>query len=379
MGQVALSVLLVVSAGLFVRALGAGLATDPGFDADRVASVAITLDPARFDEGAARALRRDLVEEVRALPGVTDAAWSFDTPIGVGTSPTMVSVPGVDPPPGEIAYVLNAKTVGAGYFRAVGIELLSGAAFTAADDASSVRTAVVSVGFAERFFDGGAPVGQSIVVDESSVRVVGVAENVRYMLQDDTPDPLIYLSTGGAHRERMMLLFRSSSSPHELRSSIQAIVARGDPAHGPVEIRTVREALTSALLPQRVGAVFIGTMGVIALLLATVGLYGLVQYSVGRDVRALGIRMALGSGRRQILASVLRGGFALVSVGLVVGVGGAFLVTPSLSPFLIGVPPSDPLTYVSVVGLFAIAALGATILPALRASRIDPAQTLRSD
>jgi putative ABC transport system permease protein len=378
-GQVGLSVVLAVSAGLFVRSLGQGLRVDPGFDPDHMAEFTVSLDREGFDGSTARVLRRDLLGRIRALTGVPAAASTTTSPLGVARTPKRISIPGTEPPPGESGFLVDVKEVGSGYFEAVGIELLAGLPFTRADDGASQRKAVVSRAFVERFFEGRLPLGGSFEVDATPVRVVGVAEDVRYLLQDETPDPLVYLSWSPDAVARYQIVVRAASPPAELRSPIQEVVNELHPARPVVILRTARETLSDALLPQRVGAVLVGFMGTVAVLLSSLGLYGLVQYTVSRETRALGVRLALGGGRMRVLGSVLLRGASLVTIGVTLGVAAALLVAPALGPFLVGVEPSDPATYGLVLMAFAVVALGATFVPAVRAANIDPAETLRAE
>ena len=378
-GQVALSVLLATSSGLFVRALSVGLTIDPGFDADRVASIPIAFDADRYGSARATAVQRDLVREVAAVPGVEAVAWSGATPIGVGRSPRRVNVAGVEPPPGEDGFPVDVRLVGGGYFEAVGIVLAEGGPIVDVHDTSPDRVAVVSRAFVDRFFAGASPLGRTLEVDGTTARVVGVAPDARYVLQDDTPDPLVYLSFAGEPRTRAHLVFRTRADPTALARPVEAILDRVAPEARQAEVRAVRQTLSDGLFPQRVGAAVVGVMGLLALVLAAVGLYGLVQFTVSRDLRSLGIRLALGGGRGDIVRAVLKRGLLLTMTGLGIGVGVAVLVTPGLRPFLVGVRSWDPTTYLTVVLTFVLVSLAASLGPALRASRVDPVVSLRAD
>ncbi len=377
--QVALSVLLAISSGLFVRALSAGLEADPGFDADRVASVSLQFDPDRYGPDQAIDLQDEIVRQVASLPGIDAVALSASPPIGVARTPGRVVIPGVEHAPDEMGFPLDVRTVGSGYFETLGVELLRGDPIGEVHDAAPVRVAVVSQAFVERFFPGETPLGRTVEVDREPIRIVGVARDVRYILQDDSPDPLIYLSFGGRLRQRGTVLFRTQADPVEFVQSIGMVVSGVAPDLRRVEVRTVRETLSDGLLPQRVGAAVIGVMGLIALVLASVGLYGLVQYTVSRDLRSVGVRMALGGGRLHIMRSVLKRGFLLTTLGMGIGVGLAAALTPGIRPFLIGVSTWDPATYATVVLAFALVSLVACFGPALRASRVDPGVSLRAE
>jgi hypothetical protein len=269
--------------------------------------------------------------------------------------------------------------VGAGYFEAVGIELLAGEGFPVEDQGEMPSTVVVNRAFVERFLAAGDAVGRSIEIDGVTVRVLGVSRDARTLLQDDVPDPVVYLPLGPGPVTARTVIYRSEADPLALAPAVQAAIRSLLPAHPRVVIRTVRDVLSDALVPQRVGAVVVGVMGLVAVLLAALGLYGLVQFTVSRDMRALGVRLALGGARSDVAAAVLRHGFRLAAIGVGVGAAVALALTPALRPFLTGIPSWDPVTYGLVVVGFGLVALAASLAPALRASRIDPVVALRAD
>lgn len=374
-GQVAVSVVLMIATGLFVRALVAGARADPGFDADRVATFALDLSGEAGDRARAE-LRRDVVRAISRVPAVEGVAAASGPPVGVGRSPASLVVPGVIPPPEADHYVVDVRRVGPAYLRVLGIPLLSGRGIEEDDDTGVV--AVVSAALERRFGGEGTLVGSTVEVDGRDVRVVGVAADTRYVVQDDTPDPLVYLSTGGDDASLPFVTFRAPD-PSSVGERVHAAVAGVVPGYRPTRLRTGREVLAAALLPQRLGAVIVGAMGVAALFLSGVGLYGLVQFTVARDMHQLGVRLALGGGRRELLTVVLRKGVRLVLIGTALGVTAALVLAPGLSGFLSGVSPADPLTYGLVVACFGVVALVASWLPARRAMRIDAIAALRSD
>jgi putative ABC transport system permease protein len=381
-GQVAVSVVLVIMTGLFARALAEGRQVDPGFDADEVVTFAVRL-PVDMTSGRAQ-IERDLAAALEAVPDVERVARADGSPLGVARSPMFVDVPGVLPPPDEDRHVVDSRVVSAGYFETLGIELRQGRDFSREDDTGTVRVAVVSDAMANRFWPGRSPVGQTFTAGEDLVRVVGVTRDARYIVQDDTPDPLVYLSRGDP---TMPLLNFTIRGPDALGSSaalgrtdaIQRAVSSLIPGHRRVQPRTSREILDNALVPQRVGALIVGAMGIMALFLAAVGLYGLIQFTVARDTHELGVRLALGGGRSDLVAVVLRKGFRLVAIGTTIGVAIALLGAPALEAFLNGVSPSDPLTYGAVVVCFALVSMLASWVPARRAMRIEASEALRGE
>ncbi|MBT8488714.1 MAG: ABC transporter permease, partial [Gemmatimonadetes bacterium] len=366
LGQVSVSVVLVVATGLFVRAFVEAARADPGFDADQVASVLID-EPNGLKE---------LIEQLEGVPAIEAVSMADGPPVGLARSPLRVVLPGLDPPPGSDDWVVDARRVGARYLEVLGIPLRSGRDISEADADEGPRVAVVSVSFVDRFWPGETAVGRALVVGGETIRVVGVAEDARYLAQDDDPDPLVYVSLGRDLPVPPVLTLRAPS-PEELSAEIRRVVSQWRPGARPVVIQSVRTVLDRSLLPQRLGAALVGGMGLAALLLAVVGLYGLVQYSVTRQTQELAVRLALGGTGRNVLMVVVRKGLGLAVAGVFLGAGVALVVTPALSGFLGSVGPRDPVVYGVVILTFSVAALLASWLPARRASSIEPARVLR--
>jgi predicted permease len=369
--QVAVSVALVITTGLFLRALSAGARVDPGFAADEVATFVFAPE-APEDAEAQEALLRDL----RALPGVRAVSLADGPPTGVARTPMSLGLPGLEPPPGEEGWTVDVRRVGTGYLDAVGVSVLRGRDFQEADTREGPPVAVVSQAFVDRFWPGEDPLGRSIEVGAASATVVGVARDARTLVQDDTPDPFVYLSLAGTVLATPVITLRSGN-PGSLTPSVRAAVQTHAPGRPPARLVPARETLGTGLLAQRLGAVLAGGIGATALLLAAVGLYGLLQYSVSQDRQAFAVRLALGGRRTGIMGSVLRSSLALVAAGAAGGVLLAAVGSPVLSSFLLGVRPRDPLTYGAVVVLFLGVAVLASVLPARRAMAVPPAAVLR--
>lgn len=366
LGQVSVSVVLVVATGLFVRAFVEAAQTDPGFNPEQVAA---------FTVGQRDGID-ELLDDLRALPGVEDVSLADGPPVRFARTPLRIAVPGLEPPPGTDAWVVDARRVGAGYLRTVGIPLRSGRDFTDGDAEQGPPVVVVSAAFAERFWPTDEPVGRSLVVDGEALRVVGVAEDARYLAQDDEPDPLVYVSLGGDVPAAPVVTVRALN-PDRSVGDIRRVVSSWSPGSRLPSVQTARAALDSALLPQRLGAALVGGMGLAALLLAVVGLYGLVQYTVTRQTPELAVRLALGGTGGSVRMIVVRRGFGLAAAGTLLGAGLAFLLTPALSGFLGSVGPRDPLVFGVVIATFVLVAFLASWMPARKASTIEPAQVLR--
>lgn len=368
--QVAASVALVITTGLFVRALDEGRRLDPGIAAAEVGSFVFA--PSDPDPG----LVEQVLREIRAIPGVRAASIADAVPIGVARSPMVVALPGIEPPVDQDGFIVDARSVGSDYLAATGTTLLRGRDFESGSNGPP--EAVVSRAFVERFWPGLDPIGRSLDVGGVSLTVVGVAGDTRYVVQDQTPDPLVYVSMAGAVPVPVTVTFRSAD-PLALGPEVREVLGRHLPGDRDPVITTASRTLDAGLLPQRLGAALVGLLGAVALLLAAIGLYGLVQYSVANTRHDLAIRLALGGRRHTVLATVLRRGLMLVAAGAGLGVVVAALGAPLLSGFLLGISPRDPLTYGSVVVLFVAVALLASIVPASRAIRIPPASVLRGD
>ena len=375
-GQVAVSVVLTVAAGLFGRTLLVGAQLDPGFDADGVSSFVLDLDPDRVDEADRWTVTTSIVQAVENLPGIRGAAWSTSPPLEVARTPTDLVVPGVDPPPGLDRHVVDSRRAGPGYFAAAGLTLLQGRDLSTGD-AQGSPTAVVNRAFLDRFGPS-VQVGSTVEVDGVPVTVVGVAGNARYLLQDETPDPLMVLSSDQLPvRARVIYSAEEGYDVSTLSGAVQAAVLAAVPSHPRIAPRTARTRLLDALLPQRAAALLVGAMGVMAVVLAGIGLYGLIQFTVTRDLPELGVRVALGAERADLMRVVLSRGAWLVLLGIGAGLGLSLLTARGLTALLPGVSPFDPITYASVLAVFTAIALLASWFPAARAARTHPTEALR--
>jgi predicted permease len=373
-GQVTVSVVLVIATGLFTRALVEGGRTDYGFDVDRVAVFPLQHTAETLDRR--EQIERDLWRSLLDIRGIEAVAWGSMPPVGVVRSPLPVEIPGVEPPGDVDQLLVDHRVVGPGYLATVGVPLLSGRDITAEDDRSGASVAVVTEAFRRQYWAGEAAVGRSFVARGELVTVVGVAADARYIVQDETPDPLVYLSRGRRVVEVAHVAVRAID-PLGATQEIEAALGTLMPERSRLRLTRARTVFDDALLPQRMAVLIVGAMGFTALVLAAVGLYGLIQFTVSRDTNELGVRLALGGRPRHVAIVVVRKGFALAAIGTASGVGISLLLMPSLSAFLSGVSPFDPLTYGSVVACFTVVAALASWLPARRALRLDAGAALR--
>ncbi len=377
-GQVAVSVVLVTATGLFVRALAEGAQADPGYSADQLATFALSLDEWSEAPDEAQARLQQVVRETQQLQGVAGVSVSDLSLPNVARTPTPVDIPGVIPEAGQDQIIVDSRRVGADFGQVMGIPILRGRDFTETDSRIEPPVAVVSQEFVRRFWPDGDALGRTFRVRDVEVRVVGVAADVRYLVQDDSPDPFVYVSLYGQGLARPVVTVRSAT-PLALAGLIDDAVRQVVPGHARVRLVGARERLDGALFPQRIGSAIVGVMGLAALFLATVGLYGLLQFTVTRDRHELGVRLALGGSGADLLRVIVRKGLVLVGAGTLLGLAIALLAAPGLENFLVGVSPTDPVTYAAVIASFVAVALVASFLPARRAFRIQPAEALRGD
>ena len=381
--QIALSLLVLVSAGLCVRSLKKLQQLDPGFEPSRVVLMSFDLGLNNLSQPQAKAFYDQLLERVRTLPGVEAASLGLTTPLS-GRSPGM-SVERVDDyqaGPREHP-VGDFNTVTGDYFRSLGLPMLRGRDFNAADTAGGPPVVIVNEAFARRYWPGQDALGKRIFQHGpdggTATEVVGVVGTTRSRRLTDAARPAFYFPITQKPDLALTLAVRTGLEPGGTTAQLRALVKSMD-ANVPVfNVRTLAEQKDGSLSLQRMAATLLGGFGVLALLLAGLGIYGVLAYSVSRRTREIGVRMALGAQVADVLRLVLRQGIELAVLGLVIGLAGAFGATRLLRGFLFEVQPLDPVTFVSVGILLSGVALFACWLPARRAARVDPMVALRAE
>ena len=375
--QMALSIVLLVCAGLFLRNLQAATTLDKGFRSDHL--LLATMDPGLqgYDRARSEDFYRRLTERVGATPGVRAVALAEMVPLGLSESDTRVRIPGYVESPNE-SMSIQHNTVSAGYFEAMGIPLLAGRGFSTRDDSAARRVLVVNRRFAERFFQGRDPVGQTVTTRGRDYAVIGVVPTGKYQRLGEDPTPFMYFAHAQRFETSMAIHVRTSGDPALMAPALRAAVAELDATMPLSNVRTMENHLGIALLPARLAGSVLGIFGTLGLLLACVGMYGVMAHSVAQRRREIGIRIAIGAAAGDIMRMVMRDGLALVLIGTAIGLGGAFAATRLLRGVLYG-SGSDPLTLgVVPVVLVGVAAL-ATWVPARRASAVDPMVALRQE
>ena len=381
-GQMAFSLLLLVAAGLFLRALDRGRHIDLGFDTSNVAVASFDIGTYGYDDVKGRLFFRTLKDKLAATPGVVAVSYARSLPLeqeGQATDDLRIDGSAVREV-NERGTKVSSGEVDAGYFEVMRTPILEGRGFTSADDERAPLVAVVNHAFARRFWPSGA-IGRTFRRGGDEVTVVGVARDAKYAKLGERLRPYVYFATAqqkkvGFHSE---LLVRTSGEPVRLAPAIRAAVQEFDPQLPLPAVTTLSAATSSALLPQRVAAAVTAALGLVGLLLAAVGLYGMVAYSIGQRTGEIGVRLALGADRRNVLRLVVGEGMRPVAVGMAVGLVFAVGATRLLMSYLFGVSPLDAVTFVAVAAILTAVALTASYLPARRAAAMDPVRALRAE
>jgi predicted permease len=376
--QVTFSVVALACAGLFLRGLQRAQKIEPGF-ADPAHLLLVTTDfnAAGLKPEEASAVSDRLLERVRQLPGVTAAGYSTMVPLGFGGHAyANTKVEGYVPAPGE-ELSDERVIVGDGYFETMGIPILRGRAVTTEDRAGGLRVAVVNEAFARRYFPGQDPVGRRVDQGQGWATIVGVAKDGKYRELDEPPTPLVYYALRQWYASYVTLHVRTAGRPRALAETVRGSFAAADANLPFLDPRTMAEHMGAATFRQFFGASMLSGFGALALLLVAVGLYGVLSYAVAQRTRELAIRAALGASPKDMTRLVLKQGLTLTGVGLVLGTGLALAAGRLLQSWLLGASAADPLTFVGIPLLLVAVALLACLVPARRATRVDPMVALR--
>lgn len=375
--QVSLSFVLLVGAGLLLQSLYRVRNTSPGFSTREVLETTVNLVEAGYDAPRAQNFQDQLLERVKAMPGVESAALARLTPLSYRSfSSSPIAVDGYQPPPDEQP-IVEYNEVGPGYFTTIGIPLVSGREFTRADDERSVLVAIVNETMAEKYWLGRNPMGERLQVKGRWLQVVGVAKNSKYESVRETPKSFFYVPLRQNFAPDAGLNIRTRLSPDAMRVALTREVHAIDRNLALFEVLTLQEQVDRSTSAQLVAVTLVGVLGGLALLLAAIGLYGVMSYAVSQSTRELGLRMALGATPSHLLRLVMSRGLALTAAGIVAGTAVALTLTRLLGYLLYNVSPRDPLSFGSAFLVITLASLAACFLPAWRATRTDPLQALR--
>lgn len=383
-GQIALCVVLLVSAGLLTRSLIALASVKPGFDPDHVLTMQFRLPATKYSTNDRIAdMFTRAIAEVRAVPGVARAALVRATPLnGNGeTLPYEVEGSGVVDP--RRLPSAHRNIVSSDYFETLGVPRLAGRDFSADDRAGSLPVAIVNEQLAKKLAPDGSAIGKRLRVSPADgspwVTVVGVAGNMKQFQLEESPLDQIYLPYTQLPLIFTELVVRAKGDPMLVPNAVKAAIWRVDPDQPVWRIRPVTQSIEGQLGARRFTMRLLASFAIVAVILATIGVYGVMSYAVARRTQEMGIRMALGARTTQVVALVLRQGLRTVGVALVIGLGVAFVATRLIATQLFGVQRTDPLTFALAPLALGLVALLACYLPARRASRVDPVQALRSE
>jgi predicted permease len=380
MAQVALSCVLLVSGGLFLRSMQFARNAYPGFERTGLEMFSVDLGLQGYDEQKGRRFQKTLLERLGRLPGVAAVSLASPLPLDAYNESASVRVEGYVPRSENEASSSGLSRVGPHYFETMGTTLVAGRGIDERDTESSPPVAVINETMARRYWQpNGNALGRRFATSKDGpwIEVVGIAKDGKYMTFGEGPTPYIFLSQAQHYGGRVTFLLRSKESADTLVPAIRQEV-RGLDASLPIfGVRTMPQFLNRIVSVYDIGASLVGTFGVISLLLAAVGIYGVLHFAVARSTREIGIRMALGAASGDVVGLILGRSMAFVGAGLVLGIGGALAAARLIGSLLAGVAPTDPLTFVAVALVFGLVALVASAIPARRASRVDPMVAVR--
>jgi len=376
--QISLSLLLLVCAGLFTRSLQKAQQSDPGFNPDHVLLASYELTPAGYTRKTGEVFDRQVLAKLSGLPGVESVSLADFSPLSFSIHSDYLQVENYIPQPHESMEITRA-IVGPNYFRTLRTSLISGREFTEADNSESQLVAIVNQAFVDRYWAGEDAIGKQVIDDEGRFTIVGEARNAKYRLLTYAPEPVIYLPIYQAYRSTQdtTIHLRTSGDPRAMAFSVEQAVHQLNPELPLFNVNPLTDTMKLGTIFGRVAATFASAFGFVAMLLAAIGIYGVVAYTTRQRTREIGIRMALGAGTGDIYRLVLRQGFRLTSAGLLIGTTLSLVVTRFLKSQLYGVSENDVLTFVTVGLLLAAVAALACHIPAWRAAKTEPTEALR--
>jgi macrolide transport system ATP-binding/permease protein len=391
--EVALSLLLLIAAALFVRSLQSAQAIDPGFAVEKLVSAPLNINLLRYTRRQGREFYQQVVQRVKGLPGVEAASVSRVALMTGGGRVLGIIVEGthvegersMSEGGGVVAADparINASVVGPGFFNTLGISVLSGRDFNDRDAEGRPLAVVVNEASVGLHFAGQSPIGKRVRLggpQASWSEVVGVVGDSKYGSLGEGSLPVVYMPLAQNHETGMMLYVRTSVGPSSLIGSIRREIQALEPNLPVPDIHTMAETVGTSLYAARMGAWLLGVFGVLALLLAAVGIYGVLAFSISRRTREMGIRLALGADARDVFLLVVRDGMLLVGAGILIGLGAGVAGARTLATSLYGAPTSEVSTFAAVTGILTVVALSACVIPARRAMRVSPTAALKYD
>jgi len=380
--QVSISLVLLIAAALSVKSFLYAEGSNPGFRGDHV--LLMSFDPTllRYTESQTKTFYKQLLDKTRSTPGVISASLAEMVPMAPDISGKSLYVEGYALPPDQNSISMIGSAVGTDYFATMRIPILRGRAFDNRDTAGSPKVVIVNQTMAAKYWPHGNPLGRRVRLNDRNgpeAQVIGVAKDGKYLYLAESHRPFVYVPYSQDYHASMILHVLTKGDPANLAGPIRAEVHSLDPDLPAFDVRTLHDFLDAkALLPQRLSAQMIGGIGLIGMLMAVVGLYGVVAYAVSRRTREIGIRMAIGAGKRDVLNMILAQGMGLTLIGVGIGLALAFAVTRLMGPLLLfGVNPADPLVFALIPAILISVTIAACWLPARRAAKVDPMVALR--
>jgi predicted permease len=379
--EVALALLVLIGAGLFSQSYRKANAIDPGFNRDGVLLANLPIASGGYSVAELENFCQRFREHLGPAPGIEEVSFADYAPLWSTDGPYANTRPEGYIPRDPEELKVHATSVAPGYFGVLKIPLLEGRDFTESDIRTSPLVMIVDQAFAKRFCGGASPIGRRVEVRRKFYTIVGLVRDSKYFSFTETPRPHFYLPFRQSYRAGQQIVFfvRTKGDPEASIPTLRRVAAATDPYASGFTAAPMTEYNALLLLPRKVAASLLSFLGVIAFLLAGVGLYGVVSYSVSQRTQELGIRIALGARPHEVLGTVMREGIVLTAAGVAIGLGLSVVTMRLVSGLLFAVSPFDPGTFASASLFLAAVAAAASILPARRASRLDPFTALRAE
>ncbi len=381
--ELALAVVLLLGAGLLVRSFNKLMAIDLGFDRENVLTFSVNLPRSTYSQASQREVfYGELLQRVRSLPGVETAGTINHTPLSGHGMIGFFAIEGYPELDREKDPPIGIGSVGGDYFRTLKIPLLNGREYDARDGAGSQKVAIVNQAFANHFFPKGDAVGKRVAfgceeAGQFCRTIVGVVGNIRQESITDEFVPEIFVPFAQSPMNRMTVMVRTTSDPLAVARAVRSEVLAIDKNQPVYDVKTLAQRVNDAVAVSRSLMLLFTAFALLALVLGAVGIYGIVSYAVTQRTHEIGIRMALGARTINVLSLIMKNGFTLVFTGIVIGIAGAFMLTRFLATLLFGITPTDAVTFIVVSAIFFVIAMMASLIPALRATKVDPLIALR--